>query len=54
VATARDLIRRAAAAIVPPRACPCAEAARFALMTDRASLSPEARHRLELIVGRYL
>ena len=54
VATARDLIRRAAVAIAPPRDCPCAEAARFALMTDKASLSAEARERLQLIVGRYL
>jgi 5'-methylthioadenosine phosphorylase len=54
VALARDVVRRAAALAQPPRACACPSAARGALMTHPESLSPEARRRLDLIVGRYL
>lgn len=54
VATARDVIRRAAAAIPGARGCACPEAARFAVMTDRAALPADARRRLELIIGKYL
>ncbi len=54
VATAKDLIRRVIPRVTPPRACPCAGAARGALMTDPALLTAETRKRLELILGRYL
>jgi 5'-methylthioadenosine phosphorylase len=54
VATAREVVRRTAAAVAHPRDCLCASAARGALMTDPAALTPEVRARLELIVGRYL
>ncbi len=54
VATAKDLIRRAVPTIVPPRECACRTAAAGALMTDKATLSAEARKRLELILGKYL
>jgi 5'-methylthioadenosine phosphorylase len=54
VARAREVIRRAVARIAPPRSCPCASAARGALMTDPTLIPSEARARLELIVGKYL
>ncbi len=54
VATAREVVRRTVEKIVHPRTCGCKDAARGALMTDPASLSPEARARLALIIGRYL
>jgi 5'-methylthioadenosine phosphorylase len=54
VATARDVVRRAAQAIDAERPCVCASAARGALMTDPAALTPEVRERLALIIGRYL
>jgi 5'-methylthioadenosine phosphorylase len=54
VAAARALIRKTVPAVAPPRTCPCAQAARGALMTDPARLTPEARARLDLIVGRHL
>ncbi len=54
VARARELLRRVVERIAPPRACPCASAARGALMTDPALLTAEARARLELIIGKYL
>jgi 5'-methylthioadenosine phosphorylase len=54
VARAREVIRRAAALVKPPRGCPCATAARGAIMTHGESLTPEVRARLDLLVGRYL
>jgi 5'-methylthioadenosine phosphorylase len=54
VATARAVVRAAVERISHPRSCACVEAARHALITDRAELSPEARERLGLIVGKYL
>lgn len=54
VAAARELIRAASELISGPRSCACATAARGALMTDPTRLTPEARRRLELIVGRHL
>ena len=54
VATARDVVRRAVDLARHPRSCPCPEAARGALMTDLGHLTPEARRRLDRIVGKYL
>jgi 5'-methylthioadenosine phosphorylase len=54
VATARDVVRRAAGLVAPERSCGCASAARGALMTDPAAIPPATRARLELIIGRYL
>ncbi len=54
VALARDIIRRAATAIPPGRACACPTAAKHAIMTDPAAVPPEARERLNLLYGKYL
>ncbi len=54
VATAREVVRRTAGVVAHPRGCPCKDAARGAVMTDPAALSPETRARLDLIIGRYL
>jgi 5'-methylthioadenosine phosphorylase len=55
VATARDVIRRAAAAIEHPRECGvCPEAAKHAIMTDRAAIPAEAKQRLAALFGKYL
>ncbi len=51
VATAREVVRRAVQAVNGARTCPCATAARGALISDPAELSPETRARLELIIG---
>jgi len=48
--TMRDVVRR----IDPGRGCGCRGAMRFAVLTDRGAIAPEARRRLEPIVGRYL
>ena len=51
VATARDLVRRAATMIKGPRECICENAAQHALMT--AELDEAAAKRLSLILGKY-
>jgi 5'-methylthioadenosine phosphorylase len=51
---ARRTMREAVRRIDPGRGCGCRDAMRFAVLTDRADVSPEARRRLEPIVGRYL
>ncbi len=53
VATARDVVRRAAALIAPDRTCPCATATRGAIMTDPAAIPEETRRKLELFIGRH-
>lgn len=54
VATARDVLRRAIETVTQPRDCACREAARFAIMTDRAAVSDETRRRVQLLFGKYL
>lgn len=56
VSLARDIVRQVAllALDLPERNCACASAARHAVMTAPESIPPEARQRLELIIGRYL
>ena len=51
---AKQAIVGAAGKIAHPRTCACASAARSAVMTARDAITPAARARLELIVGRYL
>jgi 5'-methylthioadenosine phosphorylase len=52
VAAARETIRRTAAAIPAARSCPCATAARGAVMTDPAAIPAETRARLALILEK--
>lgn len=56
IAMAREILRSAARRIskLPERTCPCASAARYAIMTAPESIPPEAPKRLEVIIGRYL
>jgi 5'-methylthioadenosine phosphorylase len=54
VVRAREAVRRAVDRIGPPRSCPCATAARGALMTDPTLLPAGTRARLELIIGKYV
>ena len=54
VATARDVIRRAALAISPPRECGCAQAAAHAIMTEPQAIPAAARARIELLWTKYL
>jgi 5'-methylthioadenosine phosphorylase len=54
VSAAREAIRRTASVLPIERTCACASAARGAVMTDPARISPETRSRLKHILGRYL
>jgi 5'-methylthioadenosine phosphorylase len=36
------------------RPCSCGDALKYALITDKAQISPETRHKLKFIVGKYL
>jgi len=51
VATARDVVARAARAAMPAGACGCVDAVAHAVMTDASLIAPAARARLALILG---
>jgi len=54
VAAAREIIKEAVRHVEGPRQCKCATAAQFAVITDRAKISDEAKEKLSVIVGKYL
>lgn len=54
VATAKDIIRRAAAGITLPRGCKCASALKYAVITDRKAIPEETKRDLSPILGKYL
>ena len=53
-ATARDVVARLAAGLSSERTCRCGAALQNAILTDRRKIGPQARERLDLLVGRYL
>jgi len=53
-ATAQEVVARLAAGLSPERSCRCGAALQNAILTDRRKIGPQARERLELLVGRYL
>ena len=54
VATARDIIRRAARQLATSRDCGCGEALKYAIMTQRERIPEATRNKLDLLIGRYL
>lgn len=57
VATAREIIKTAVGKIVArrqTRTCACAEALKFAIMTDKSLIPAETKQALEPIIGKYL
>lgn len=57
VATAREIIKTATGRIVAHRQqrdCECAEALKFAIMTEKSLIPVETKHALEPIIGKYL
>ena len=57
VVTAREIIKTAAGMIVrqrQPRNCTCAEALKFAIMTDKSLIPLKTQQVLEPIIGKYL
>lgn len=51
---AASVVRAAVAAMPTERACACATALKYAVLTDRAAISVEARQRLALLLDKYL
>jgi 5'-methylthioadenosine phosphorylase len=54
VLAAQAIIARTVQDLNYTRSCHCGEALKYALITDKAAISDEARKRLECIVGKYL
>ncbi len=54
VETARNIIRAAVPRLAAPRACPCGEALRYAIMTRRDLIPADTRTRLGVLMGKYL
>lgn len=54
VAMAKNIIRLAVKRIGGERSCPCAEALKFAVISDKGVIPVETRENLSLIFGKYL
>jgi 5'-methylthioadenosine phosphorylase len=53
VATAKDLLRRVIPAVSAPRACPCPDLLRNAVITQPSVFPLPTRRRLDLLLGKY-
>jgi 5'-methylthioadenosine phosphorylase len=51
---AAKVVRATVAALPTERNCACATAAKYAILTQPAAISAEARERLKLLFGKYL
>ena len=54
VATAKKIIRQAAARVAAGRGCACGEALKYAIISDTSVVPVETRENLDLILGKYL
>jgi len=54
VATARQIIKTAVSRLSAERVCPCGEALKFAIMTERERIPAATRSKLEVVMGKYL
>lgn len=54
VTMAKSIIRYAVGMLSGKGACACSSAMQYAIITDRARISQEAKERLALLVGKYL
>ncbi len=54
VATAKKIIRETVKGLKEERSCPCGEALKYAVISDRRVIPVETRENLELIIGKYL
>lgn len=54
VGHARDLIRATVPLLAGERGCACKEALRYAILTEKDRIAPEARERLGLLIDKYL
>lgn len=51
---ASKVVRAAVAAMPSARTCACADALKYAILTDRKAIPPEARKKLSLLLDKYL
>jgi 5'-methylthioadenosine phosphorylase len=51
---AAKVVRAAVAAMPAQRICPCADALKYAILTDRKAIPVETRQRLALLLDKYL
>jgi 5'-methylthioadenosine phosphorylase len=54
VAMAKNIIRHAVVRIGTERACPCGEALKYAVISDKRLIPVETQENLELLIGKYL
>ncbi len=54
VTAAQHIIRDALRRLPPPQSCPCPQALKNAIITDRALIPEETKRSLDIIVGKYL
>jgi len=54
VAMAQTIIRRVVSRIGGERNCPCADALRYAIITDKAVIPERTVHDLDAIIGKYI
>lgn len=54
VAMAKSIIRNVAGSPVGERNCPCADALRYAIITERSVIPEETKRALDVIAGKYL
>jgi 5'-methylthioadenosine phosphorylase len=54
VATAKSIIRHAVGRIAAERHCPCREALKYAVISDKGVIPVETRENLDLLLGKYL
>lgn len=53
-ANACKVVKAAVAAMPRERKCACGSALKFAMLTDPKAIPAEARHKLDLLIGKYL
>jgi 5'-methylthioadenosine phosphorylase len=54
VAMAKNIIRHAVGRIAAERRCPCREALKYAIISDKRVIPIETRENLDLLLGKYL
>ena len=54
VANSQSILLKSIRDLPPERNCPCASALAHAILTDRKRISPKAKKKLALLVGKYL
>ena len=53
-ANACRVVKAAVAAMPRERSCACASALQYAILTSPDAISPAAREKLDLLIGKYL